>query len=616
MDKSKISDETLIYDLETKTFGKADATKDIMRIFACYSYMKGKSYLLTKKEDAQKALNAHRYIVGFNNYEYDNPILLREGISLKYKNIIDLRKIFKSRASQMKIKKGMLGDLLMEYSLDYITRMLDIVTDEEGKLKIDYALFRKDTWTPEEIKMIDDYTRRDIEVTKKLYEWVEDYFEGFKPFINEKDVKNKVYLTASIAKFAYKAICKAMNWSETYGTDNPEDERIGGGYVGYPAGERYAGDIYCLDFNSLYPHILAQCNLYSQVKDPEKIPVAWHGNSAWKVEGYYDTTEMSGVCKLLMKWYNDRLEYKKVGDRREYTIKIILNTIYGILNNPYYLRTYDRVAGGDCTRLGRQWTKYARKIFRDNGYEVIYTDTDSVYILDPFKDKKRMLEVKDKIINHIKSTVPFPQDTFDMGIDDEIKYMYFFKGKNKDDKDSDKEMDEQDFIDKPKGFMKKNYIYVKKDGDVVIKNLGIKKKSNSAISKKIFWEKMMPQIKEGNCKFSKTQVKNWMRELLEEDIKLAFMRKEVGKYEQYEKTSPNSMPAQIAKKYGPGIHFVIPNKKMIGVGKSNDKRFCTYEEFKQHKMTINDIDDENFWKELNYFIKPVVTKSIFDYEEK
>ena len=614
METVKVTTDTLIYDLETKTFGKPDPSKDIMRIFACYSYMKDKTYLLTNKDQAQTIIRAHKFLVGFNSHEYDNPIMIREGLDIKYKMLIDLRKIFKSRASQMKIKKGMLGDLLMEYSLDYITRTLDIVTEEEAKLKIDYGLFRLDTWTPEQRKEIAEYTRRDIEVTKTLYEWVENYFSGFKPFISQKDVNKKVHLTASIAKFAYKAICFAMKWSEEYGTDNADDEKIGGGYVAYPSGEIHEGLIYCLDFNSLYPHIMIMCNLYGEVRNPEDIPNAWNGSGVWNVQGYYDTKELAGVCKLLIKWYLDRVQYKADGDRREYTIKIILNTIYGILNNPYYLRTYNRVAGGDCTRIGRQWTKYARKVFRDHGYEVIYTDTDSVYIKDPFDDKEKMLSVKQKIIDHILASVPFPQqDTFDMGIDDEIKYMFFFKGQNKDDKDSDTEMDEQDFIDKPKGLMKKNYIYVKRDGEVIIKNLGIKKKSISALSKKIFWEKLVPEIKQGNIKFSKAQIKQWMDDYLREDIKLAFMRKEVGTYEQYAKKSPNCTAAQITKKYGPGIHFIIPNKKMIGIGKSKDKRSCTYEEFKAHKMTNNDIDRDGFWKELHYFIKPVVEKNIFEY---
>ena len=169
--------------------------------------------------------------------------------------------------------------------------------------------------------------------------------------------------------------------------------------------------------------------------------------------------------------------------------------------------------------------------------------------------------------------------------------------------------------------MKKNYIYVSKirdkDGNdtgersVTIKNLGIKKKSNSALSKKIFWEYMVPQIKKGNCKFSKTWINDLIMKLIKEDINIATMRKSVGSYEQYAKTSPNGLPAQLAKKYGPGIHFVIPNIMGVGVGKG--KSFCTLEEFNNHNLRYEHIDLDNIWKELDYFIKPVVTKNIFDF---
>jgi len=250
MEQNKIGTDVLIYDIETKTFGKPDATKDELRLFGCYSYKTNKYYMLTKKEDIQNIIKAHKFVVGFNNKAYDNPIIERFGVKFEYKIIIDLREIFKKRASQMKIKEGMLGDLIMSYSLDFITRLLHLVDDSQAKLKIDYNIFKKALWTPEERKEIDEYTRRDIEVTKKLYEFVEDYFESFKPFISKDDVKKKVHLTCTIAKFAYKAICKAMNWHETYGTGGDDfSERISGGYVAYPAGEKFEGDIYCLDFN-------------------------------------------------------------------------------------------------------------------------------------------------------------------------------------------------------------------------------------------------------------------------------------------------------------------------------------------------------------------------------
>jgi len=543
-----IENNTLIYDIETKTFGKPDSSKDIMRVFGCFSYKTGKYYILTDKQQIQKIINAHKYLIGFNNvgtrYEpgYDNSIIERAGINLKYKIFVDLRTVLKQRASQMKIKKGMLGDLIMEYSLDYITKLLDLVDDETGKGELDYSILKKDTWTKEEREQIYSYTKRDIEITKKLYEWVERYFDSFKYGLNEDDIKKKVYLNASNAKVTYKKICKAMNWVEKYGDISGDDHKIGGGYVAYPAGEKFEGNIYCLDFNSLYPFIMIQCGLYGRKKPGiiDDRPI-WTGNNKWKVEGIYYADKESDVGKLLYNWYLDRLQFKKVNNPKEYSLKISLNTIYGILNNPYYNLVYDRVAGGDCTRIGRQWTRYARKIFIEHGYEMIYSDTDSIYIIDKFNDKNKMLAVKDKIINYIKSTVPFPKEKFDMGIDDEIKYMFFFKGKNTDEKETDSEMDSEDFINRPKGLMKKNYIYVTKDDKVVIKNLGIKKKSNSALSKKIFWDYLVPQIKKGEILFSKTYLRNLMIELLEKDISLAMMRKEVGPFEQYIK-SPTSLP--------------------------------------------------------------------------
>ena len=102
--------------------------------------------------------------------------------------------------------------------------------------------------------------------------------------------------------------------------------------------------------------------------------------------------------------------------------------------------------------------------------------------------------------------------------------------------------------------------------------------------------------------------------LLEKDVNLASMRRDVGNYEQYRETSPGCISAQIAKKYGSGIHFMIPNTKGIGVGKG--KQYCTVEEFKAHNMNIDHINLDNVWKELNYFVKEPIVKNIFDYDEE
>jgi len=418
-----------------------------------------------------------------------------------------------------------------------------------------------------------------------------------------------------------------------------------------------------LDFSSLYPHIMIMCNLHNRNNKNE----GWHGGHMFNVEGYYNDKELGGMAKLLRKWYFVRMYYKRKGvledgtifkykdamdyvdktliyvpnkkgvfdfkkriitkeyaqkmlelsdnyDDREYTIKILINLQYGILNTKIYSMVYDAIAGGDCTRLGRQFVKYARKVFREAGYKIIYTDTDSWYFVDVFNDKNKYMKLKDKVISDIMSSVPFPQITFDADIDAEIKYMFFFKSNKSNDKETDSEMDEDDVINKPKGYMKKNYIYVTTENELVIKNLGIVKKNISALSKKIFWDHLVPQIKsEGKIKFYKTEIHNLMKKLLSEDVSLAYMRKEVGPLSQYKK-SKTSIQAQISTKYGPGIHFLIPNIRNIGVGKSI--KYCSIEEFKKYDMDISDIDFTNFWKELNYFVKPKKNINLFNYGEK
>ena len=608
-----IASDTLIYDIETKTFGKPNPEKDIMRVFGCYSYKYKKKFCLTKPEQIQKMINEHKYIVGFNNHYYDDPIIKRAKIKLDYKINIDLKAIISKRKASMMTVKGLLSDLLMEENLDFITRLLGLVTKEEGKIKdFDYSILCKDTWTKEEVAYIKHYTERDIEITCKLYEWIEDHFEGLKDFISEEDVRKKAYLTTTIAAYAYKAICYAMSWSEDYDDSDFEDEEsIKGGYVAYPAGEEFKGDIFCLDFNSLYPHVIAQCNLYGYAGNTLSNRPSWNGGGIWKVEGKYFADKMHPVGQLIMKWYKERQKLKANKDPKEYGIKNIIVTIYGLMNNTKFVKISNKIGGGDCTRLGRQWTKYSRKVFKQEGYINLYSDTDSAYLLDVYNDKARILAVKDKIIKYIKDSVPFSQDTFDMGIDDEIQFMAFYKGRNIEDKASDSEMDEDDFINKPKGLMKKNYLYVTKGGKVKIKNLGVRKKSNSYLSRKIFWDYLVPKIiEEKKGKFSKTYIKNLITILLEKDYTLAKVRFSADNISAYKK-SPNGIYAQISEKYGAGIHFLIPNTKGIGIGKG--KKYCTLEEYKEHNLRISDIDLTKVWRELGYFIKPIITKNIFEF---
>jgi hypothetical protein len=599
-----IDNDTLIYDIETKTFGGIpDSEKDIMRVFGCYSYKKNKYYITTDVEVVKKIINEHKYLVAFNNKNYDDVVLKRFGIEFKYKNIIDLYEVINKRQKIIYHKKGVaLYDELFEENLDFITRVLGLVDETTAKESFDYSVLCKDTWTKEEWENIQHYTKRDIEITKKLYEWLENYFSPYIPFVKEKDVKNKSYLTSAPSVFTYKVICKELGWEEEYNDNTEEGEGYDGGYVAYPSGKRFEGNIYPLDYSSLYPHLFAQFNLYSIAQE------GWHGTDLLKVEGTYNDKEMGAIEKLFMRLFKWRKELKAKKDPGETTIKLVINTAYGISGNRAFKKLFNPITAADCTRLARQCIMLSRRIFREAGYKILYTDTDSVYIQDPFNDENKILETKKKFVDLIKANAPFPQDTFDMALEDKIKYMFFFKGKGNE--KEDKHMDEDDYKNKKLGLIKKNYIYVTESGKLVVKNCGVKKKSCSPLTRKIFWDILAPRIiSEGQVEFSKAFLEKQINELLQQNIKLMAMRIVAKPTETYK--VEGSLQSQISKTYGTGIHFLIPNLKGIGAGKG--KSFCTMDEYYKYKMTVKDIDLSGVWSELEYFTKPVITKNIFDF---
>ena len=193
---------------------------------------------------------------------------------------------------------------------------------------------------------------------------------------------------------------------------------------------------------------------------------------------------------------------------------------------------------------------------------------------------------------------------FEFKPDAYISNIFFFKG-NQVEKEIDEFMDEDDIINKSKNIMKKNYIYISTDGNITVKSLGVRKKSTSALTRKIFWDIMVEKIKtERKVKYPKKWFEAQIAELLNKDLELAAKRFTCNAVNSYK--MDGQLQRVIAQRYGPGIHFLICNYK-YGIGKG--KKWCTIEEFKNHNMTINDIDLSGVWNELSYFIEDYNTKT-------
>jgi len=564
----------LVFDLETDDL---DINTCNIISFHGYSYREDKYYNLMfkdNKKEIQKILDSHQVYVTYNGDEFDTKIISRVyAKQYNYVKPIDLLKIIKRRGTLIKYGG------FKKKSLSVIAKALDLKNKKIDDF--DYDMLKKPNHSSEEIQLIFKYGQQDIEVTKELFEYLYNYFYFYREYMNKIDIREWSWLMSSPGTYAYKAICHLTGLKEEWLNDEDrekykqEDLNFEGGYVSIPATEFITGNIYCLDFNSAYPHAYIMLNLFGNKCTCCTKEEKYDGGELFELSGKYCTKQLNIISKVIKDLYMLRLEYKKNKDPREVALKIILNTLYGICGNPVFKNVFNINTAKDCTLFVRESIKLGRKMFTEAGYKVLYSDTDSIYMEDVYDDEERLMMIKTSVINKIKKSVPFQQDTFDMGIDDEIRLMYF------------------------PGLKKKNYLYVTKTGKLKLKGLPLMKSNASKLGVLVFNKYIKKEIIDNNnVKFKWRYIKDVIDEEIGNNFSIVeqeFNLKELNKY-----NCKTNLFYNLAEKYGKGQHNLIPNT-VFGTGKS--KKFCTLKEFNENKLCIRDIVLDKFWQEINPFIK-------------
>lgn len=547
-----------------------------------YVYEEDKYYLLSheEKDKIKELIKIYGGImISYNGDNFDIPILKNNDyLPNGWNTSIDVMRI-------MKDKYDMLGQRILRFSLKNVAKQ---ILGEDIKGEIDYDIFKKDKWNAQEEEEIKKYLKADIVATKRLYDWLENKLQGLKSFMSDYDQRHKKYLTLTSGSYVYSVICNETGMRKEF-ADGVVHKKYKGGFVAKPTGDKFVGNIYMMDFNSMYPHAYMMGNLFSGRCTCCAETYKWQANKLFpELKGRYCRKNRGEIENTIKKLYDLRLEYKKaeVYDPREYAIKIIINTMYGVCGNPVFKNLYNPVTAADCTYIARTCVKYARKQFRNAGYEIIYSDTDSVYLMDKYNDEERLMLVKDNIINDIKINMNFSQDTFDMGIDEKPKALFFFKMGTT--------------------YKKKHYVYITHDDKVVIKGLQIIKRNSSKLSNIIYKKYMVPDIiKNLDIVFDKLLVRKWILQELEEDISLAGYDMTVKNPSVYK--LEGQIQRQVAMRYGKGVHFLIPNWR-FGVGKG--LKVCKIDELKKNKVSVKDIDLTGVYRDLEPFMNGKLSSGI------
>jgi DNA polymerase I len=173
-----------------------------------------------------------------------------------------------------------------------------------------------------------------------------------------------------------------------------EVEAIEGGYVHEIKAGLYHW-VCVLDFKSMYPSLIIAKNICFTTLDPtgEKgtvvSPTGVHFLSKEQKPGL-----LPGILQGLMRERDEtkRLmrEAKTPEELRYYdglqqAIKILMNAFYGVFASSFY-RFTDRSIGSSITAFARETTKGIIKSLEGEGNDVIYSDTDSVFVRSPHPD--------------------------------------------------------------------------------------------------------------------------------------------------------------------------------------------------------------------------------------
>ena len=145
-----------------------------------------------------------------------------------------------------------------------------------------------------------------------------------------------------------------------------------------------------LDLASLYPMSMLTLNASPETKvDPDE----FDGETVHSPNGIYFRQDKDGLTRQLITDLLERRNDKKaqrdaqdpdsdqydVYDRQQRALKVIMNTLYGVLSWSRF-RLYDQDVAAAVTATGRECIGFTDDVVHDEGFEVLYGDTDSVLL--------------------------------------------------------------------------------------------------------------------------------------------------------------------------------------------------------------------------------------------
>jgi len=186
-------------------------------------------------------------------------------------------------------------------------------------------------------------------------------------------------VAASIASFDFVYLTELEKRQIVAPTVRSDDARVHAAQQGGHVLEPITGvhrNVWVFDFKSLYPNIIRTFNIdpLSYVAQPEP------SDDLIVTPGGAFRRSPAILPGLLDELFPRREAAKRAGDQvAAHAIKILMNSFYGVLGTRA-CRFYNPALANSITGTGKEILLWSKRWFEDAGYQVLYGDTDSLFV--------------------------------------------------------------------------------------------------------------------------------------------------------------------------------------------------------------------------------------------
>jgi len=376
------------------------------------------------------------FIVTFNGDNFDFPNLKdaaeKHKLDIKIgRDDSNIRLVRRGRISSTKIRGRVHIDLynfidhILSTSMKTEVLTLDAVAEELLGLKkrdLSWKDIREAWGSKTGLEKLSDYCLWDSQLTLKLAEqllpqvFALSRLTGTIPF----DTGRYYYSQLDEAYLMRQAFKQNVLIPNNPKQDEIMKRRMKPAYTGGFVIEPKKGihpDIIVFDFKSLYPTIIVTHNISPETtinckhKECQKNkPPELEHHFCTKPKGFIPRN-LAGIIKerikikdRMKKLKKDSLEFKSL-DNQQYALKIIANSIYGYMGYAG-AKWYCYLCAAAAAAWGRFYIKKSISMIEKEGFEVIYGDTDSVFIRISDVKKSELIKQSERFLKKINDQLP------------------------------------------------------------------------------------------------------------------------------------------------------------------------------------------------------------------